>query len=249
MIARYNPDSEGRLRVEFGFVPEWAFTDTSSTEEAVERLGVDGLPSARYLRVATIDARRGVWLRSSVISVPLRAPVVVIETVQPPVIDGISCAPSSPTVDESVTCTATLSGDAPDTYAWSGGASSGSEAAYSTSFSSAGSRAVSLTVANAAGSDTESAALTVEQPLQAPVIDGISCTPSRPATADEDVTCTATLSGGAPDSWSWSGGVSGSSAAAYSPSFGAEGDHAVSLTVTNSSGSDTESITFTVTGG
>ena len=161
VIARYNPDSEGRLRVEFGFVPEWAFTDTSSTEEAVERLGEDGLPRARYLRVATIDARRGVWLHSSVINVLLRAPVVVIETVPPPVIDGITCSPSSPTVGESVTCTATLSGGAPDSWAWSGGASSGGGATYATNFGATGETAVSLTVTNAGGSHSSSLPLTV----------------------------------------------------------------------------------------
>ncbi len=246
VIARYNPDSEGRLRVEFGFVPEWAFADRASTEEAVMLLGVDGLPSARYLRVAAIDARREVWLRSSVIEVPLRAPAVVIETVQPPVIDGISCAPSSPIVGESVTCTATLSGGAPDSWSWSGGVSGGGEAVYRTSFSEAGERSVSLTVSNAAGSDTESTALTVVLPLQAPVIDGIRCAPSRPATADEYVVCTADLSGGVPDSWVWSGGVSGGRAVDYSPSFSAEGDHAISLTVANPAGSATDSIVLSV---
>ena len=330
VIARYNPDSEGRLRVEFGFVPEWAFTDASTTEQAVERFGASNLPSARYLRVAAIDASRGVWLRSSAIDVPFRAPVVVIETVQPPAIDSISCTPSSPTVDDSVTCTATLSGGDPDSYAWSGGASTGSEAEYTTSFSSSGSKTVSLTatntagsdtgsttlsveepvqppaidnisctpssptvgesvtctadlsgdapdsyawsggasagsgstyttsfstsgsktisltVANTAGSDTGSATLTVEQPLQPPVIDSISCTPSSPATADEDVNCTANLSGGAPDSWAWSGGVSGGSRAAYSPSFDGDGDYTVSLTVANADGADTDSTTVTV---
>ena len=170
VVARYNPDSDGRLRDEFGFgdlrleflfVPQWAFTDTSSTAEAVARLSADNLPRARYLSVATIDARRDIWLRSSVVNVPLRAPVVVIEQPQAPVIDGVSCAPSSPTVNESVTCTATLSGGAPDSYAWSGGASGGSEAVYSTSFSSAGSKTVSLTATNSAGSDSASTTVSV----------------------------------------------------------------------------------------
>ena len=331
VIARYHPDSEGGLRVEFGFVPEWAFADRASTEEAVALLGVDGLPSARYLRVAAIDARRDVWLRSSVIEVPLRAPafvsdtarwpefhgitcspssavvdepvtcsvtisggvpdsyawsgggavgsgatyitsfseagehtirltvtydavgshtasttVSVAEPLQPPEIDSVSCTPSSPAVDEHVTCTADLSGGALDFWSWNGGVSDGGEAVYWTSFSEAGERSVSLTVSNAAGSDTESTTLTVELPLQAPVIDGIRCTPPRPATADEYVTCTADLSGGVPDSWVWSGGVSGGRALAYSPSFSAEGDQAISLTVANPAGSDTDSIVLPV---
>ena len=331
VIARYNPDSDGRLRVEFGFVSEWAFDDSSSTEEAVRSLGVDGLPRARYLRVAAIDARRDVWLRSSQIEVSLRAPPAFVDwqnlpevhgitcspssplvdesvtctvaisggdpvswawrggaapgdsetyitsfneagehtiwltatyddgssdivsttvsvkgPLQPPVIDSISCAPSSPAVDEDVTCTADFGGGAPVSWAWHGGVSNGGAPAYSTSFASAGEAAVSLTLANAAGSDTKSVTLTVEQPLQAPLIEGISCAPSQLATADEDVTCTATLSGGAPDSWSWIGGLSGGRAAVYSPSFNEEGDYAISLTVANAAGSATHSITLTV---
>ena len=254
VIARYNPDSEGRLRDQFGFgdlrleflfVPEWAFTDTASTEEAVERLGADGLPSARYLSVATIDARRDVWLRSSTVNVPLRAPVVVIEQPQAPVIDSVSCTPSAPTVNESVTCAATLSGGAPTSYAWSGGASNGSSATYITSFSSAGSKTISLTVTNAAGSDTESTTLTITESLQPPAVDSISCSPSSP-TVGESVTCTATLSGGPPDSRSWSGGASNGSSATYTTSFSEAGEHTISLTVTNSAGSDSDSITLTV---
>ena len=245
VIARYNPDSEGRLRVEFGFVPEWAFTDTSTTEQAVERLGASNLPSARYLRVDAIDASRGVWLRSSAIDVPFRAPVVVIETVQPPAIDSISCTPSSPTVDESVTCTATLSGGDPDSYAWSGGASTGSEAEYTTSFSSSGSKTISLTVTNTAGSDTGSTTLSVEEPVQPPAIDNISCTPSSP-TVDESVTCTADLSGDAPDSYAWSGGASAGSGSTYTTSFSTSGSKTISLTAANTAGSDTGSATLTV---
>ena len=64
-------------------------------------------------------------------------------------------------MDESVTCTATLSGGALDSYAWSGGASSGSGATYTTSFATAGVHTVSLTVTNSVGSDSSSRTLTV----------------------------------------------------------------------------------------
>ena len=70
VVARYNPDSRGRLRVEFGFLPECAFESTSNTEEAVEQYGEDLLPRARYLSATMIESRRGVWLRSSVVDVP-----------------------------------------------------------------------------------------------------------------------------------------------------------------------------------
>ena len=434
VVARYNPDSDGRLRDRFGFgdlrleflfVPQWAFTGASSTAEAVARLSADNLPRARYLSVATIDARRDIWLRSSVVNVPLRAPVVVIEQPQAPVIDGVSCAPSSPTVNESVTCTATLSGGAPDSYAWSGGASSGSSATYTTSFSSAGSKPVSLTATNSAGSDSasttvsvgsasannppncpgaarqhltddmsisfteryaslctdpdgdaltwslssrdtsvvrvsesgddwtiqavadglaridvtatdpggsstrtsievlvvdppriaavncaptrpvvgervtcsatladgtapdttrwtggtstdgsgltyttsfdaagdhliyfdvsylwigsqrETAITVVEGSLQPPVIDAVNCSPSSPS-ATETVVCSATLSGGGPESWAWRTANGSGSGVNHSTSFSKAGDYAVSLTVTNAAGSDSDSITLTV---
>ena len=254
VIARYNPDSEGRLRDQFGFgdlrleflfVPEWAFTDTASTEEAVERLGADGLPSARYLSVTTIDTRRDVWLRSSTVNVPLRAPVVVIEQPQAPVIDSVSCTPSAPAVDEDVICTATLNGGAPDSYAWSGGSDNGDGDSYVTSFSEAGEHTVSLTVANSAGNDTASTTLTITESLQPPAVDSISCSPSSP-TVDESITCTAELSSGAPASYAWSGGSSNGSAATYTTSFSEAGEHTVSLTVTNSAGSDTDSTTVSV---
>ena len=170
---------------------------------------------------------------------------VTVTVVVQPAIDSISCSPSSPTVDESVTCTATFSGGAPTSYAWSGGADTGSSATYNTSFSSAGSKTVSLTVTNSVGSDTDSISLTVFDAVQAPVIDSISCSPSSP-TVDQSVTCTATLSGGSPASYAWSGGADAGSSAAYNTSFSSTGSKTVSLTVTNSAGSDTDSLTVTV---
>ena len=162
----------------------------------------------------------------------------------PPVISGITCSPASPTVDQSVTCTANLSGGAPDSYAWSGGASNGGGVTYSTSFGAAGETAVSLTVTNSGGSDTESTTVSVAEPLQAPVIDGIACSPSSTNVGREFI-CTATLSGGAPDSWAWSGAANGNKAA-YQAFFRSAGSKTISLTVTNSAGSDTDSTTVSV---
>ena len=245
VIARYHPDSRGRLRVEFGFLPEWAFIRSADTEEAVEQYGGDLLPRSRYISASMIESRRGVWLRSSVVEVPLRAPVVVIEQPQAPAIDSISCSPSSPTVDEAVTCTAALSGGDPDTWAWSGGSSSGSSERYTTSFSTSGAKTVSLTVTNSAGSDSETITLTVAQPLQAPAIDSIRCSPSQPV-VDENVTCAATLSGGDPDTYAWQTANGSGADAEHSTSFGKAGEYAISLTVANAAGDDSESITLTV---
>ena len=160
-------------------------------------------------------------------------------------IDSVSCTPSAPTVDESVTCTATLSGGAPSSYAWSGGSDNGDGDSYTTSFTEAGEHTVSLTVTNSAGSDTESTTVSVEETLQAPLIDGINCTPSSPA-AGEEITCIAGLSGGAPQSYQWRAGSSSGDGETHTTSFSKAGEYAVSLTVTNSAGSDTKSTTLIV---
>ena len=234
VIARYSPDSRDRLRIEFGFLPEWAFARTADTQEAVAQYGEDFLPRARYLSASMIESRRGVWLRSSVVELTA-AP-------QPPVIDSISC-PSSADVDERITCTASTSGGAIDAYDWSdsdGG--SGSSASYATSFSASGEKTISLTVRNSAGSDSGSAtvAVNVEEPLIS-----ISC-PSA-ADVDERVTCTVDNSGGAIDSYAWSDSDGGTgSGASYSTSFSASGEKTVSLTARNSAGSDSGSATLAV---
>ena len=171
--------------------------------------------------------------------------VTVQAPAEAPVIDSISCSPSSLNVGDDVTCTATLSGGTPSSYAWIGGDSSTSSASYSTSFGTAGSKTVSLTVRNEAGSDSGSTTVTVQTPVAAPVIDSVSCSPSSPSVGDS-VTCTATLSGGTPDSYAWSGGDSSGSSASYSTSFSTSGSKTVSLTVTNTAGSATETLLLTV---
>ena len=171
-------------------------------------------------------------------STSLRVPV------SRPEIDSISCSPSSPNVDDSVTCTASVRGDEPISYAWSGGDSSGSRETYSTSFSTAGDKRVSLTVRNSAGSDSDSTSLRVPTSVEEPVINSISCSPSSPS-VNASVTCTANLSGGPPDSYSWSGGASSGSSETYSTSFSTAGSKTVSLTVRNTAGSDSDSISFT----
>ena len=159
-----------------------------------------------------------------------------------PTINSISCTPSPVATNTSVTCTVSLSGDGPDSYSWSGGSSSGSNLSYSTSWSSAGAKTVSLTVSNSGGSDSGSTTVTV---IEAPEIRSISCSPSSP-TVDQSVTCTASLSGGAPDTYSWSSGASAGSESTYSTSFGTSGSKTVSLAVSNSAGSDSDSTTVTV---
>ena len=173
----------------------------------------------------------------------VRFGVTVRTVVSLPVINSISCMPSSPSVDQSVTCTASLSGGTPTSYSWSGGASNGNRSTYTTSFGTSGHKTVSLTVRNTTGSANNST--TVQVPEQAPVIDSISCSSSSPS-VDESVTCTARLSGGTPDTYSWSGGASNGNRSTYTTSFGTHGSKTVSLTVSNSGGSDNGSTSIRV---
>ena len=167
--------------------------------------------------------------------------LTVYEAVQPPVINGISCSTSSPAVGASVTCTADLSGGAPTAWAWSGGDSTGGSAAYDTSFGSDGDNTVSLTVTNAGGSDTLSITLTV-RPQQQPVIDDVYCIPVSPWVGEE-MTCRAKLSGGAPDTWAWSDGDTSGSGVYFCTTFSTvDTPFTITLTVTNSAGSATASI-------
>ena len=73
-----------------------------------------------------------------------------------PSISDISCFPHSAQVGQTVTCFADLDGGAPTSWAWTGGASRGTEATFRTIFSSPGDKSVSLTVGNAGGSDSRS---------------------------------------------------------------------------------------------
>ena len=167
------------------------------------------------------------------------------EELQAPVIDAVSCKPTAPVVDETVTCSVNLSGGAPASWAWQTANGSGADADHSTSFSKAGDYAVSLTVTNAAGSADAEITLTVYDELQPPTIDGIDCAPSSPV-AGEDVTCTAALSGGSPASWAWSDGSDNGDGDSYTTSFSEPGDYTISLAVANDAGDDTQSTTVAV---
>lgn len=161
VIARYNPDSRGRLRIEFGFLPEGAFTSTANTQEAVEQYGEQFLTGQRYLSASKIADRRGDWLHSSPITVTRLGPEPA------PVIDSISCSPSPAETNRGVTCTARLSGGTPDldSYSWSSDPSFGSgindRTSFTFLFSNRAQYTISLTVSNVAGSSTRSVPLSV----------------------------------------------------------------------------------------
>lgn len=164
--------------------------------------------------------------------------VVVDEDVRRPEIDSIICE-SPVATNAGANCRVNLSGGAPDSYSWSdsdGG--SGNSASYHPSFSSPGSKIVSLTVRNAVHSD--SASFTVIVNDDPPDIK-INCSPSS-ANKRDSVTCSVTRNdGGEIDNYSWSadgGSPSSGSSSTYSPSFGTSGSKTVSLTASNSAGSN-----------
>ena len=168
--------------------------------------------------------------------------VVVDEDVRRPEIDSIICE-SPVATNASTNCRVNLSGGAPDSYSWSdsdGG--SGSSASYRASFSSPGSKTVSLTVRNRADSDNDSTALQVMAP---PSINSVSCSPSETGTGNS-VNCSASVSGTGPLTYTWGGGDWGGSSSSYSPSWSTAGTKTVRLSVKNDVGDDSSSTTVIV---
>ena len=168
-----------------------------------------------------------------------------------PVLEGIDCAPNTPTVGQPVTCSPILSGGPPDTYTWSGDGqpAAGSDASFTTTFDSAGNQTVTLSVANEYGASiTLTFTIVVLEPLQAPVVDSVSCQPPSP-TVGQTVTCTAVISGGEPSSYAWTGGDHAAAVArgeTYTTTFSSPVDHTVQFTAQNTAGSNTKSTTVNV---
>ena len=163
----------------------------------------------------------------------------------PPPDPAISCTPSTVATNRSVSCeVSSNSGGVISTYAWSGGPSNGSGSSYSPSWSSAGSKTVSLTASNAGGSGSDSTSVTVMIP---PSISSLGCPSS--ATVNQAISCSPTVTGTEPLTYSWSGGDSdsGQSGSTYSPSWSTDGNKTVSLTVTNDVGNDVDSTSVKVT--
>lgn len=240
VIARYNPNQQGRLRVEFGFLPESAFTSTANTEQAVAQFGEQFLPRSRYLSDSLITNRRGTWLRSSVVNLASLSSSGGDEQTGKPVIDNIACSPPSPSAGDVATCTARLSGGRPTSWSWGGGDSIGRSATYRTAFSSAGVQTVSLSVSNSAGVDHGTTTVDVQGPVASrPQVWRINCEPPLPQ-QHENVTCTAEIRGGSPTSWKWHNNHSNATAntAVYRVLFDETGDHRVMLTVSNETGWD-----------
>ena len=181
--------------------------------------------------------------------------IMVRPPVPPPTITSVTCEPASPRVNQQVTCTAAASGGAPLTYSWS--APNGSPNAraalvdgktFQTTFGSAGPQTITVEVSNSADRVSRPAAITVLPPVPRPVISAITCAPRTPKVGDE-VMCSATLTGGTPDSHMWrapGGSVREGGQPTFRTSFTSEGSQPISLTVTNSAGSDTRPATVVV---
>ena len=231
------------------------YSDAQSDDRAVATVRLIG----STLTVTAADAPAG---ESAQITVTAADPAgnetearinVRAREILPPEIRSITCRPSRPAsrpeVNERVECTAEIRGGEPDDdgWNWSGGEPSGpsDDETYRTVFRQAGDQPVDLTVSNAAGRDSSTIMVSVTQ--EAPQIIRISCSPPRPD-VDENVTCEALLRGGEPDDdgWDWSGGDSSGSRETYDTSFRSSGRKTVRLTVSNSAGSDSDSITVVV---
>jgi PKD repeat protein len=167
--------------------------------------------------------------------------VTVAEALQAPVASFTS--PATGTVNTAVQFNSTSQGQV-DSYAWDfGDGNTSTEANPSHTYDTAGQYTVTLTVTNAAGSDTETATIDVQEALQAPVA-GFSAV--SPATVNTAVQFTNT-SQGQVDSYAWDFGDGGTSTDANpSHTFATTGQFTVTLTVSNAAGSDTETATIDV---
>jgi PKD repeat protein len=169
--------------------------------------------------------------------------------INPPVAD-FSAGSTSIVMGQSVSFTDTSSNN-PTSWSWtfSGGTPSSSTSQNPTiTYNTAGTYTVSLTATNSAGSDTEtkSAYITVSAP-PAPVANFTAGSTS--ISVGQSVSFTDT-SGNTPTSWSWSfEGGTPSSSTSQNPTvqYNTEGTYNVSLTATNSGGSDTETKTDYIT--
>lgn len=211
---------------------------------------------AGYVEIEADDGKGGtdlvrfsVVVDAAVVDAGEDEPTELDEPEPPPVVPpeiegGIRCAPSPVAVNAGVTCEVSLSksGTPPFTYEWRGGSSSNTTGdSYSTSFGSEGSQTVSLRVSNGSGGDDAS---TTVQVMEVPTISSLGCPSS--ATENQAVNCSPSVSGTGPFTYRWSGAGSGGSGSSYSPSWSAAGTKTVSLTVTNTVGSDNGSTSVVV---
>ena len=178
---------------------------------------------------------------------------------QPPTIEKLECLPATPTVGETVECSATLDDGEPTSWSWSGGGEPdsrswnlgdppyGDRPVFETTFNSLGLYELALTVGNDGGANSAVVEVQVQPPPlpSPPVIDDIMCEPESPV-VDETVICSAELSGGDPTSWSWTGGDDPPTGrqSSFTTVVRSAGEWTIFLTVKNAVDDDTESFTL-----
>jgi PKD repeat protein len=178
----------------------------------------------------------------------ISAPITVTEALQAPVAN-FSASPTSGTAPLTVTFTNASEGQI-DSYSWDfngDGTPDSTEQSPTFQYPTAGNFNATLTVTNAAGSDTIAAPIAVTEALQAPVAN-FSANPTS-GTAPLTVTFTDS-SQGQIDSYSWDFNGDGTpDSTEQSPTFQypTAGNFNATLTVTNATGSDTISAPITVT--
>lgn len=114
----------------------------------------------------------------------------------PPAIDALECSPANPEVNETVTCSATLSGGSVSTYQWTaqnGNPSSGADRTFTSNWSSAGAKQVSLEACNDAGCDSADQTVTVDDPGATPTTTTTPPTNGTTETTGATPTVTTTL--------------------------------------------------------
>ena len=230
VIARWNPTAEGRLRIEFGFLPEWAIEASSDNVQRAAEMYANLLPDpGRYLTQSRInsEARRNAprWLTSSLAEIPTLPtgpsgctgrPIAITPTVP------LTLSRSEAISDESIAIIRGVLGEtfAPVTVAglppgleWelAETRSDGCEHQLTVSGTISASAAardyrVQITAEGADGARTPVTLNTITiRGVQPPMVNSISCSPSSyPSNRWEPATCTASLSGGTPTEWAWS---------------------------------------------
>jgi len=175
---------------------------------------------------------------------------ITVTAISPPVANFIG-TPTTGTAPLTVTFT-DISTNTPTAWNWSFGDGSSVNSTFKNpvhSYASAGNYSVSLTVTNAAGSDSKTVAnyITVSSAVVAPVANFLG----TPTTGTAPLTVTFTdLSTNTPTAWSWSfGDGSTVNSTVKNPvhSYSSAGNYPVSLTVTNAAGSDTKRVANYIT--